>query len=262
MKLHRWIVSLGVCTLLSVPVSAEVSEQGHCDVELTHGLIITSDTIRIVDNNQTRVQINQGNQLLVRGQWIELNAQEMEVLGQYEQMIRSTVPELVELATDGVNLGLSAIEDVVTGLSDKEPEVLREQLQYVERALRDKFKRGDDFFYIAPQSLSKLDDFFTQEVSKKMHTAIQGSLGAMLVTLGDALESREGNIEERISDMGERMQIITAEIDKSLQKKAQQLTQKSQEYCNCLNSLDSTESRLQKIVPELADFDLVKIKQN
>ncbi len=243
-------------------VGEQSTMRGHCDVELTHGLIITQDTIRIVDNNQTRVQINQGNQLLVRGQWIELDAAETEILEQYNQMIRDTVPELVELATDGVNISLSAIENVVSGLSDKEPEVLKAQLQYVEQALRNKFKRGDDFFYIAPQSLSKLDDFFAQEVSKKIHTAIQGSLGAMLVALGDALDSREGNIEERISDVGARMEIITAEIDKSLQKKAEQLALKSEEYCNCLNMLNNTESKLQKLVPELADFDLVKIKSD
>ena len=80
------------------------------------------------------------------------------------------------------------------------------------------------------------------------------------MSLGDAFQSREGNIEERINDMGQRMEIITAEIDKSLQKKAQQLEQKSVEYCRCLNALDKTESKLQQIVPELADFDLVNIK--
>ncbi|GAP74178.1 hypothetical protein W04_0690 [Pseudoalteromonas sp. SW0106-04] len=253
----RW---LGLSVMLSIVGVHKVHAQTHCDVELTHGLIITDDIIRIVDNNQTRVQINQDQQLVVRGQWIELNEQETAVLHQYSMMIRDTVPELVDLATDGVNIGLSAIEDVVTGLSDKEPEILKTQLQYVERALRDKFKRGDDFFFIAPQSLSKLDDFFAQEVSKKIHTAIQGSLGAILVSLGDAFQSREGNIEERINDMGQRMEIITAEIDKSLQKKAQQLEQKSVEYCRCLNALDKTESKLQQIVPELADFDLVNIK--
>ena len=52
-------------------------------------------------------------------------------------------------------------------MSDKEPEVLKTQLQYVERALMDKFKRGDDFFFIAPQSFMKIDDFFTKKLAKK-----------------------------------------------------------------------------------------------
>ncbi|MBD1582060.1 YggN family protein [Pseudoalteromonas sp. S16_S37] len=231
-----------------------------CDVELSHGLIITDSEIRIVDNGQTRVQINNDNQLLIRGYWIELSEQDTIVLREYATGIRDTVPELVSLATDGVNLGLSAIEQVVEGMSDKEPEVLKTQLQYVERALMDKFKRGDDFFFIAPQSLSKIDDFFTKEISKKIHSAVHGSLGAILVSLGDAFKSREGNIEDRITDMGQRMDIISKEIDKSLQKKAQQLEEKAEEYCQCLNTLDKTETRLQTIVPSLAAYDLVQIR--
>ncbi|KAF7768737.1 hypothetical protein PCIT_a3227 [Pseudoalteromonas citrea] len=248
-------VSLLLVTLPWVSVA-----QSKCDVELGHGLIITDSVIRIVDNGQTRVQINNDNQLLIQGYWITLSEQETQVLHDYSKGIRDTVPELVSLATDGVNLGLSAIEQVVEGMSDKKPEVLQTQLQYVERALMDKFKRGDDFFFIAPQSLSKIDDFFTKEISQKIHSAVHGSLGAILMSLGDAFKSREGNIEDRITDMGQRMDIITKEIDKSLQKKAQQLESKADEYCECLNTLDETEARLQAIVPRLAAYDLVQIR--
>ena len=136
---------------LSVALSSSFAfAQAQCEVELSHGLIITDDVIRIVDKGQTRVQINNNNQLFIRGYWIDLSTEESQVLAQFSKGIRDTVPELVELATDGVNLGLSAIEQVVEGMSDKEPEVLKTQLQYVERALMDKFKRGDDFFFIAP----------------------------------------------------------------------------------------------------------------
>lgn len=128
--------------------SCTVFAQAQCDVELSHGLIITDDVIRILDKGQTRVQINNNNQLFIRGYWVDLSDDESKVLEQFSNGIRHTVPELVNLATDGVNLGLSAIEHVVEGMSDKEPEVLKTQLQYVERALMDKFKRGDDFFLL------------------------------------------------------------------------------------------------------------------
>ncbi len=234
--------------------------QTQCDVELGHGLIITDDVIRIIDNGQTQVQINNDSQLLVRGQWVELSEKDGLVLAKYSRGIRDTVPELVNLATDGINLGLSAIEQVVEGISEKEPEVLKTQLQYVERALMDKFKRGDDFYFIAPQSLSKIDDFFAKEISEKIHSAVHGSLGAILVALGDAFKSREGNIEDRITDMGQRMDIISREIDKSLKKKAELLESKASEFCEYLNLLDATESELQQIVPALGDYDLVRIR--
>ena len=112
-------------------------EKKQCDVELSHGLIITDDVIRIVDKGQTRVQINNDNQLFIRGYWVDLSPEESQVVEQFSRGIRQTVPELVDLATDGVNLGLSAIEQVVEGMSDKEPEVLKTPLHYVERALMD-----------------------------------------------------------------------------------------------------------------------------
>ncbi|TMO85901.1 YggN family protein [Pseudoalteromonas spongiae] len=256
MKLVRFWVFLITSILFS---NASLADE-LCDVELGHGLIITDDVIRIVDKGQTNVQINNDTQLFIRGRWVELNDEEMQVLKEYSKGLRSTVPELVKLATDGVNLGLSAIEQVVTGFTDKEPEVLKDQLKYVEIALKDKFKAGDDFFYIAPQSLSKLDDFFEKEISQKIHSAVHGSLGAILVALGDAFESNEGNIEQKITGMGERIDIIASEIDKSLQKKVVQLEQKANQYCGCLRTLNETEDKLQQLVPELADFDLVQVK--
>ncbi len=247
-------------TALIAFASFNTFAQTKCNVELGHGLIITDDVIRIVDRGQTRVQINNDQQLFIKGRWIELDVDEQVVLRRYSQGLRDTVPELVELATDGVNLGLSAIEQVVSGFAEKEPEVLKDQLKYVERALKDRFKKGDDFFYIAPQSLSKMSEFFEKEISEKIHSAVHGSLGAILVALGDAFESDEGNIEERITDMSERMDIISAEIDKSLKKKAVKLEKKANEYCGCLRTLEQTEQELHNIVPQLADFDLVRVK--
>lgn len=254
------LLSRSILALAVALFSTTAAAQKQCDVELRHGLIITDDLIRIVDNGQTRVQINNNHQLFIRGYWVDLSDDESKILAQFSNGIRHTVPELINLATDGVNLGLSAIEHVVEGMTDKESEVLKTQLQYVERALMDKFKRGEDFFFIAPQSLSKIDDFFTKDISKKIHSAVHGSLGAILMSLGDAFKSREGNIEDRMNDMSQRMDIISKEIDKSLQEKARQLELKASEYCECLNALDVTESRLQVIVPGMADYDLVQIK--
>lgn len=249
-----------ICSLALTCTSFNVFAEQECDVELGHGLIITEDVIRIVDRGQTRVQINNDQQLFIKGRWIKLKQHEQLVLHQYSQGLRDTVPQLVELATDGVNLGLTAIEQVVSGFAEKEPAVLKDQLKYVERALKDRFKKGDDFFYIAPQSLSKMNEFFEKEISEKIHSAVHGSLGAILVALGDAFESDEGNIEERITGMSERMDIISQEIDKSLKKKAIKLEKKANEYCGCLRTLENTEQKLHEIVPQLVDFDLVRVK--
>ena len=96
-------------------LSFSVVADEECNVELEHGLIITENVIRIVDKTQTRVQINLGEnqqdtQIFIKGLLIELSEDETLVLNEFERGLRNTVPELVNLATDGVNLGLTAIE--------------------------------------------------------------------------------------------------------------------------------------------------------
>jgi len=59
--LSRSILALSMALLSSNAIA-----QKQCDVELRHGLIITDDVIRIVDKGQTRVQINNNNQLFIR----------------------------------------------------------------------------------------------------------------------------------------------------------------------------------------------------
>ena len=58
--LSRSILALSMALL-----SCNAIAQKQCDVELRHGLIITDDVIRIVDKGQTRVQINNNNQLFI-----------------------------------------------------------------------------------------------------------------------------------------------------------------------------------------------------
>ena len=81
MKLVRFWVCLVVSLLFSSPLLADEL----CDVELGHGVIITNDVIRIVDNGQTNVQINDDSLLFIRGRWIELNQDEEQILREYSK---------------------------------------------------------------------------------------------------------------------------------------------------------------------------------
>ena len=55
------LLSRAILALCFAFSSSSVLAQTQCDVELSHGLIITDDVIRILDKGQTRVQINNNN---------------------------------------------------------------------------------------------------------------------------------------------------------------------------------------------------------
>ena len=56
------LLSRAILALCFAFSSSSVLAQTQCDVELSHGLIITDDVIRILDKGQTRVQIKNNNQ--------------------------------------------------------------------------------------------------------------------------------------------------------------------------------------------------------
>lgn len=229
-----------------------------CDTDLVYGLVISEHQIRYVTNSHTQVQINNDEQLFIRGEWVHLDTDRTAILREFSLGIRNEVPTLVNLAMDGVDIGLDAIEQVVAGLSGEARRgELSQQLQEVQLKLHQRFTRGDGFYYIAPQSLGKLDDFLNDDLHERMHSAVHGSLGAILTALGSAVQSGDGGLEERISDVGSKMDVLSEYIDMSLQNQATQLKQKAELFCARMQELDKIENRLQQAVPRLADFNLV-----
>ena len=75
-----------------------------CNMAFAHGIVISPDQIRIMQNNRTHVQINADHQLFVRGEWVTLEESDTVLLAQYSQGLRRFVPEIVSIAVDGVEL--------------------------------------------------------------------------------------------------------------------------------------------------------------
>ena len=62
-----------------------------CDVELNYGLVVTSDQIRIINDSRTVYQINNDDQLIVQGQWIELSVQQQAELKELAEGVPAVI---------------------------------------------------------------------------------------------------------------------------------------------------------------------------
>ncbi|WP_449357043.1 DUF2884 family protein [Alishewanella longhuensis] len=110
-----------------------------------------------MQNNRTYVQINHNQQLFVKGEWLELDEEEQRLLQLYSEGLRKFVPEIVSLAVDGVEVGLSSIEAMLAGVGNKSQQaewraLIRETtFQFLSR-----FVRTGDHFYLAPRIMMHL----------------------------------------------------------------------------------------------------------
>ncbi|WP_199608854.1 DUF2884 family protein [Flocculibacter collagenilyticus] len=234
---------------------------GKCDVRLNYGLLINNDHIRVMVKDRTQLQINNDKQLFIKGEWIHLNEEDTEVLKQFSLGLRREVPEIVNIAMEGVDIGLRAIDYVVKGLSGGQSGAgIDEHFKEIKFKLKKKFNRTGEHFYIAPQGLDEVADFFEDELGEEIKNIVTRSLGSIMVAVGEAVKADRNSLESRTTDLSENMDRINDDIARSLQAKSRLLEKKAEQFCWRLKELDKYETKLQDHVPNLKSFDIVGVE--
>ena len=237
--------SLLLVLLLLFPASALAD----CNMAFRYGLVIGPEHILFVQNTRTYVQINENRQLFVVGEWVQLNDADTELLEQYSQGLRKFVPEIVSLAVDGVELGLSSIESMLSGLGSKSQQaewqaLIRETtFQFMSR-----FVRTGEYFYLAPQSLNELDHFLNRELKPQLNNLARHTVGAVWGALRADSQGLE-SVEQLVDN-----------ISFGQDEKAIELEEKSALFCQRMRELDEIETSLQQRIPLLSQYDVVTEK--
>lgn len=226
-----------------------------------HGILIAPDHIRILQNNRTHVQINANQQLFIRGEWLALGPEETVLLRQYSQGLRRFVPEVVSIAVDGVELGMSSIEAMFSGMGSQSQQaewraLVRETtFQWMSR-----FVRSNDHFYLAPQSLNELDYFLHGELKPQLDNLARRTVGAVWGALRDALRHSDSNFERSENQDWQSVGDMVEKLSLSLDAKAVELEQKSELFCQRMQEIEKIEQKLQQRLPELQYYNVVRRK--
>jgi hypothetical protein len=247
--------------LLALPWMSFASQAKSCDIELRYGILITPEHIRILDRHLTKIQINHDQQLFINGQWIRLEVHEVALLKSFSEGLRNEVPQIVGIAMEGAEIGLKALDKIMAGIADTgDSDLFHEEFAAFRARFKKKFNHIDNKFYIAPQSLDKLDDFFEDELGQEIKKVVTGSLGAVLVALGEAINSNESGLEKNVIDVSRQLKRLEAKIEQQLSAKSLVLEKKAKQFCDRLTELNKTESELHVMLPRLSSYDVVKLK--
>lgn len=232
-----------------------------CNMAFTHGILIAPDNIRILQNNRTHVQINKDQQLFVRGEWQPLTTEDTLLLEQYSHDLRKFVPEIVSIAVDGVELGMSSIEAMFSGIGSKAQQAeWRELVRETTFQWMSRFVRTNEHFYLAPQSLNELDYFLHGELKPQLNNLARHTVGAVWGALRDALRHSENNFERGDSQEWQSVGQLVDKINLGLEAKAVELEAKSELFCQRMQELDKIEQQLQQRIPTLIPYDVVAKK--
>ncbi|MBA6296753.1 DUF2884 family protein [Colwellia sp. MB02u-9] len=240
-------------------ISAANAQQ--CDINFNYGVIIDPAHLRIVNQGQTYVQINGQHQLFVYGREVALNQAQKSQLSEYTRGIRSQVPAIVSIAIEGVELGLKAVNKVISSLTGENSathQQFQEKFDEMKSRLRTRFNHSDESYYIAPQDFDDFDEIFAGEFKKEIETIVTNSVGNILVAVGEAITHKEKqSTEQRVETFDQRIESMGNDIKIDISNQANTLENKAAIICASLLKLDQIENKLQLEIPALAEFNLI-----
>jgi hypothetical protein len=259
-NLSSFYLSIFILATFSFPA---LSKPGECPIQLKMGLLISPDHIRVLEKGRTQFQINNDEQLFIRGDQISLTAEQKSLVKEFSLGLRKELPEIVSIAMDSMELGFSALNKIIKGFAGTDAaQGIEEHISVLQGRLLGRFARSGDNFYLAPQGLNGLTDFFEEELSNQVKSVVTNSLHIMLGAMDEAFKQSESDIEGKRVDLGERVDMISSEVERSLKFNADRLEEKAAAFCQRFETLDAIEARLQKQLPRLRDYDILSNETN
>lgn len=253
----RNIMRFFVSTLLLMSSISHAATD--CEVSLNYGVVVSQQQIRVIgEGGRSVYQINHPAQLIVKGEWIDLNEQQERELTELSAGIHQVVPKMILLANEGVELAIETIEQVYGGLvkDDKSQKKLQKSLERVQMSVKEKFIRANDNFYMGPGKLEQVNDLVDQELEEQIEEAMSTSVGGILSAIGGLVTNGEGS-EEKIAAIANQLESMGQDISQTVGPKAETLKLKAQWFCNRFKELDKSEDKLRASIKELQPYNVL-----
>jgi len=256
--------TLIVITLISVFVSKALYAHDSCDVDLDAGLTINESSIEFFDpdNNQhVLYSIDKNYQLTVRGDNVALNDEQQVLVEQYSTRIRAMVPQVRNVAIEGVDLALEGVNLAFNELLGEGNDVganLTQELSSIKEEVAERFTI-EHGFTLGENGLENdelLGEKFEQRIESAVEKAVMGSMGSLLVALGQEMMFSGGDndaFETRMESFGEN-------IEHEMELRVGKIEREAERLCLAVVEIDQLEEKLKSSISPLADINVITAK--
>ncbi|MBE8168629.1 MAG: YggN family protein, partial [Shewanella sp.] len=139
-------------------------------------------------------------------------------------------------------------------LGDTAGAKIDEMMEGIEaRVAKVAYRDGDEYYLGATEST--INNVFDDEFEKEIETAVQSSIGSIMMAVGGQLMSSEGgSFEEKLASFEKKMEGIGSQIETQVEAQAADFEQKADVMCENFKSLAILEEKVRNEIPELADY--------
>lgn len=251
--------------LTSISTAVMAHDEHSCNINFDKDLSINSQLVSMKDAGTELWRINSNGQLWLDGKAIDTDSHTQALLRDYQAGIRSQTLETVALVEDALVLAADAVNSVLTELTgdslDSQP-ALQTALDKIKTSTESIVVRSGDTIELYGSRFDSLDNAFGEEFEQAIEEAVTSSMGSIMMLVGKAMTSGEGNFEQRMEAFGERMERFGEDLEARMDVQSQALEQRGEAMCASLQQLDALEGQIQQAIPQMQKYDLIDINSN
>lgn len=248
--------------LTSISSAVMAHEGQSCNVNFDKDLVINSELVSMKDAGTELWRINNNGQLWLDGKAVSTDSNTRALLRDYQAGVRSQTLETVALVEDALVLAADAVNSVLTELTGDslaDHPALQKALDKIKTGSESVIVRSGDTIEVYGSRFDSVDDAFGEEFEQAIEEAVTSSMGSILMLVGKAMASGEGNFEQRMEAFGERMERFGEDLEARMDVQTKALEQRGESMCANLQQLDALESQIQQAIPQMQQYDLIEI---
>ncbi len=232
-----------------------------CEVEFQNDIRIKPSELEIYTPDNHSMVFSDNGELLIDGQTLSLDSEQRQAISDYSDSLRSQLPEVANIALEGVKIAGVAIEEVANAFNIQGFDSINELMADIEVEVENTFYQ-QGAFVMGQQSFDEFgenfESHFDEQIESAVESAMMQSMGSILMALGSELMGSGGDMqafEQRMENMG-------AQIEQKVEQQANQLEKRADALCGNFSTIAEQEQQLVQLVPELKDYQLFSYKQN
>jgi len=229
-----------------------------CNVEFNSDIRIDPQSLEIRNEDDHRMVFEGGN-LYIDGELLTLTGEQKASLQNYSDGLRSQLPEVANIALEGVKIAGVAINEVTQAFGITDSVAITDLMETLNGEVEQAFYQQGSFV-IGRQRFEEFenhfDDKLESEIEEAMKSAMMESIGSILMAIGSEMIGSGGDMDE----FEQRMENMGKQIEEKVELQAQQLEQRADQLCQSFAMLAADEAKLHSQVPELAAYKLFDMK--
>ncbi|PAY02638.1 hypothetical protein CKO50_03840 [Pseudoalteromonas sp. HM-SA03] len=231
----------------------------NCEVEFQNDVRITPDNLVITTAKNKTAEINNLGELTLNGERIALNTQQKTMLTQYGDELRGRLPQVADIAFEGIKLAGVALNEVAHTFNLTSLDSIHAVIDDLETEVQNTFYQ-QGAFVMGKQTFDEFGQNFDNQFEEKIETAVQGammqSIGSLLVAIGNEMSDANGDM----SSFEQRMENFATQIETKVEQQAESIEKKADALCGDFEQIAKNEAIVAKSIPAMSEYQLFKFK--